>query len=703
MGQKAFQQVKRVLLNQTGQMSIFVALIFQVLFVLFAMVINIGLLVHDKINLQNAVDLGTYYAAERQAEVLNEIGHINYQLRQDYKLLAWRYRVLGTLGRNCDGQNNPVYEPPALKSIGLTDTAWVSSCPDYQPPPDYPAVCVANYMWAEFKPNSSEQESYCFRQYKVPTPTIPSVIIIAPFVPEVGASAAFTAQAQQFQLDACAKSGPLSWDFLMQIIYAYKLTIADRKSIILALRGNLVDPNPKDQINQQVKDGVRQTIMKNLTKANSDSFDESSFQFLNGLSLSGCNQNDGGAFVLPEIPIAPKMLFAFGQKGTCNWDIASQDDTADMDPADLAKYDPTNTMQSLAKGEPALTDPLHSTLGYEKNPWCMAYVGVKAKTKPRKPFAPFGKAIELEARSFAQPFGGRVGPWYTSQWPSGSPTSSGGNRLDPLTNSRQTASGGTASGTSPNVASLLPNYSRFPGDTLGLTSQITLGAQRQIMMAYAGQPKANRIHLSWFGHADQIPQTGDALATDGTATPFAGPAANLRKAEVAAVAPDLYDITYYSIDPAYDQNYLSLLPGTRFQGTGAPILGAPAQPLPDLGGVLKGASWNTEAQIKMAVSGGGFDSSLMGQIYYAIRQWEHLLTGWAPLSAQNYAFPTNRFQQCSGPATTGAMIPGKCAQGGRVGYSVRFISKSYLMSSNWQVGGDGGSAGPILNPPDPTF
>src|ERR1700679_743889 len=106
MGQKAFVRVKKVLLNETGQMSIFVALIFQVLFVLFAMVINIGLLVHDKINLQNAVDLGAYYAAERQSEVLNEIGHINYQLRQDYKLLAWRYRVLGTLGRDCDGQNN---------------------------------------------------------------------------------------------------------------------------------------------------------------------------------------------------------------------------------------------------------------------------------------------------------------------------------------------------------------------------------------------------------------------------------------------------------------------------------------------------------------------------------------------------------------------------------------------------------------------
>src|SRR3954465_9882805 len=94
--------------NELGQMSIFLALMFQVLFVFFAMVINVGLLVHDKINLQNAVDLGAYYAAQRQAEIMNEIGHVNYQIRQDWKLLAWRYRVLGTLGRQ--GRTNPPSE-----------------------------------------------------------------------------------------------------------------------------------------------------------------------------------------------------------------------------------------------------------------------------------------------------------------------------------------------------------------------------------------------------------------------------------------------------------------------------------------------------------------------------------------------------------------------------------------------------------------
>mgnify|MGYP002623770690 FL=1 len=89
---------KKILCEQRGQMAIFVALIFQVLFVFFAMAINVALIIHDKINLQNSVDLAAYYAASKQAELLNAMAHQNYQIRQAWKLYAWRYRVLGTTG-----------------------------------------------------------------------------------------------------------------------------------------------------------------------------------------------------------------------------------------------------------------------------------------------------------------------------------------------------------------------------------------------------------------------------------------------------------------------------------------------------------------------------------------------------------------------------------------------------------------------------
>ena len=87
----------RPLRNEKGQIAIFLVLVFQILFVFFAMSVNIGLVVYDKINLQNATDLAAYYAAEKQAEMLNQVGHINYQIRQAYKLLVFRLRVIGSV------------------------------------------------------------------------------------------------------------------------------------------------------------------------------------------------------------------------------------------------------------------------------------------------------------------------------------------------------------------------------------------------------------------------------------------------------------------------------------------------------------------------------------------------------------------------------------------------------------------------------
>ena len=49
--------------------------------------------------------MAAYYGAKQQAEVLNAMAHINYQMRQNWKLLAWRYRVLGTLVQDA-GQHN---------------------------------------------------------------------------------------------------------------------------------------------------------------------------------------------------------------------------------------------------------------------------------------------------------------------------------------------------------------------------------------------------------------------------------------------------------------------------------------------------------------------------------------------------------------------------------------------------------------------
>ena len=74
---------------------------------MFGMTINVAMVVHDKINLQNSVDFASLYVAQRQAEMLNAIAHQNYQIRQAYKLMAYRYYVIGTAAIEGTGGSGP--------------------------------------------------------------------------------------------------------------------------------------------------------------------------------------------------------------------------------------------------------------------------------------------------------------------------------------------------------------------------------------------------------------------------------------------------------------------------------------------------------------------------------------------------------------------------------------------------------------------
>lgn len=735
--------------NELGQMSIFLALVFQVLFVFFAMVINIGLLVHDKINLQNSVDLGAYYAAQKQAEILNEIAHLNYQIRQDYKLLAWRYWVLGTIGRN--GGSGLTQLPPQVSAFG-TDPGEIprlyrsGANPGGPLPPaqeEVPVACLANPYWWEFailshgaaRPN----ENYCWHPYnwvsgQIAMPSLPSTPATAAI--NRFATALAAASRADYRL-SCAQASPLSWAFVAAIMTNYKYSISYKKRAIKRLTENLVSENPLDRDGVPIRQGVIATIEKNLTESNRAGFDPNQVQILNGLTKGGCNEGSRpGERTLPEILTAPGMYFSLlGILGnSCNFSIRFQldHDSIRVAGGNIALWDPAPpaTLRQMVSGEPNFNDDFHSSLGFEKNPWCMAYVGVKTTTRSRKPFAPFGQPTTLEARAFAQPFGGRIGPWYGKRWerlaqisnsppaPAAAPGSSAMNphpsqiaeRTDPLTSPRLVPSGNPYQYS----AFTIPNFSRFPGDPLGFRSRRAQAVARHYFLPVAaistsrpaGGPEDPRLRLNWFYGFGSFPNSGDSLAFDMVAAATAGampaPLQWFRKVEMAAVAPDLFDLTYYSVDPAADENYVNHArnnPG-RYGAT-------TQRPVGDLGSredVADMRASDVETQIAAVTAGNpgesGVDPSLRGVVFWLVRSWKHLLTGWAPHRVTTFTFPTARFGQCQpgGEAIAGVMIPGKCTVGGRVGYSVRLVSRDHL-NGPWQVGGNGVSAQPILNPP----
>ncbi|CAN5724784.1 hypothetical protein BH10BDE1_BH10BDE1_29700 [soil metagenome] len=731
-------------------MSIFLALVFQVLFVFFAMVINIGLLVHDKINLQNSVDLGAYYAAQKQAEILNEIAHLNYEIRQDYKLLAWRYWVLGTLGRS--GQPTPATAQPQPAAGGIFADAPRRYSPSNPGAgiEEVPVACLANPFWWEFailSRGAPPNENYCWHPYNWTSPTIP-----IPTVPSTPATMGvnifarrLAQQSLQNYTQSCNAASPLSWAFVATILTQYKYSIAYKKKAIRKLRENLVSASPVDRDGRAIRDGVIQTIKKNLTESNQQSFDPTAVQMLNGLSKGGCEAGNSiypGAMTMPEILTAPGLYFAAltGTGDVCQFDIAFQVEINKIaNPPGVGAWDPDGSLRNQVAGEPGDDDEYHSSLGFEKNPWCMAYMGVKAGTSPRKPFAPFGKSVNLFARAFAQPFGGRIGPWYAKKWTRASPTSDSPappaaapaaanapvmmnpaagqqDRTDPLTSPRKMPGAGGYVYSSYTI----PNYSRYPGDRLGMRSMLAQASARTYLSAgnvrlqqpangnNPGDFSDGRVRLNWFYGYSMMNTTGDSLAFDDPAATNNGAipiqVARFRETEITAVAPDLFDITYYSIDPTADLNYVALARSNpaRYGINGVPMgdLGS-RENIPDM------RQRNVSTQVTSATTG-GIPNNLLPNIYWVVRDWKHLLTSWAPNRAANFNFPTDRFGKCAGDAIQGVPIPGRCVAGGRVGYSVRLIAREHLNAGSafdtsglpgWNIGGDGVAPGPILNPP----
>jgi Putative Flp pilus-assembly TadE/G-like len=142
-----------------------------------AFIINVGLFVKAKINLQNAVDAAAFSGAATQARQLTNIAYVNWELRNTFKEWMFKYYVLGQLGLAPEGPqgynlsdsqiagsgsvsfllrtpsatvvgtdvNNPNYDKYNVPSICIHNNSSTNICPLYALPgiPRFPAIGVA--------------------------------------------------------------------------------------------------------------------------------------------------------------------------------------------------------------------------------------------------------------------------------------------------------------------------------------------------------------------------------------------------------------------------------------------------------------------------------------------------------------------------------------------------------------------------------
>jgi hypothetical protein len=659
--------------NQRGQAAIFVALMFNVLFVFFAMAINIALVVHDKINLQNSVDLATYYAASKQAELLDVIAHENYQIRQSWKLLVWRYRVLGTMGLYQEARN-PVWTGE------LSDTPYSQAV--------RPSVCmIYKPTWDEVPP----REDLCNRP-NLRIPPLPEVKVIAGFLGINHGIAALSRQLRMQFNNECDNFAAYNWWFAASIMHAFRLDQRNRKQIIYALAESMSGGNDGDFLDldgNSVAEGARQTFIKNLTFANRQAFESGrgEFQIMN--SLQGVDTKQW----LVEIKTVPTMLYHDVN------DDPNQGCNAIVTPISSLPRRPA-AKTTLRKPYPAGLDAeslfvwatdnfladsdFQFSIGVEKNPWFMPYVGVKVKTSPRQIFFPIGGGVEMAARAFAKPFGGRIGPWYQSKWERGAPNSDG-TLVDGLMAPRM-AGGGLLNSQDDNRR--LPNYSRYPGDPLGLSSKLAINALNGL----------SSLKAELTSYINIKEDMGAGKPNDVLAWPRSGQQSELRNLEIAAISPDLFDITYYSVEPNFTKNYWERLRANKSKFN-IPF-DTPVRP--DLGHHGSDVEvYSIQEQMKLAKS----KSYQRSEAFYFVRDKTHLLTGWlSGQGAYNYDVSASmeNFGKCA-LADDGLKFnnPGSCvAGGGRTGYSVKMMSRDALFSNQHKIGGQA-APNAILNPPDP--
>jgi len=84
-------------LREKGQLSIFLGICLIIALTVLGFVINVGLFVKAKINLQNAVDAAAWSGASVQARQLTNIAYLNWEMRNTYKEWMFKYYILGQL------------------------------------------------------------------------------------------------------------------------------------------------------------------------------------------------------------------------------------------------------------------------------------------------------------------------------------------------------------------------------------------------------------------------------------------------------------------------------------------------------------------------------------------------------------------------------------------------------------------------------
>lgn len=378
----------------SGQISVLAALMIGTTFFLFfAFVVNTGMVVHAKINLQNAADMAAYSGAATQARQLDKIGILNYELRRQFKKFLFRYYVLGTRA--------------SLKPQGNGAVKWGPNMNQ-----GVPSVCVT------FKAN----DNYCQLNNLPSIPTYQANVLdaIGTALKEV------LEKIEQLRQANCSTIGNTNLMLLYLWLYKTEAGISSlmpqgganptqEDAKILATLGFLsrgLGLIPRNLIISKrinsLSNFVNQPAVKGLTINKLESYEQAGDPYARERTIQ--------AFYSAYHTLGPKVFLS---------DSIVMDELLPEGNLMLklkqvnAEFDTFATQQEIIGGPNGSCEqrfinlPVNgrSTLpvAVYKDPASILYYAVRLKASARVLLSPFGD-IEMTAYAAAKPFGSRIGP-----------------------------------------------------------------------------------------------------------------------------------------------------------------------------------------------------------------------------------------------------------------------------------------------------
>jgi len=356
--------------NEKGQVAILFAMVFTFMFILFAFVVDFGHLINNKMNLQLAADTAAYAGAAWQARTLNQIGQINYHLRQDFKELAMRVNVTH-IRHNRDfprgnnfiqgGNGKPNHEPFVCQQAGGYRTRGG----------------VVYQQQTNLCANADP------RFGGLPPIVVPPVI--AAFDPFQVALNQQLNRIRQIANTQCQAGAEDNLALVQHLESVYKNRARFHANQIRNLESflneDLINEQPGENARHPILKTVYETVRRNLSRSNR----------IPNFDIEVLRPNDNKYLELTDYTTSARLFY----------------------------YDFSNAGSGCV-AIPRRTPPIEIIAGFQKRQDILTYFAVRVKAKPNLLFMPqaWVEAAfpELEAYAAAKPFGSRIGPKSTTDF-----------------------------------------------------------------------------------------------------------------------------------------------------------------------------------------------------------------------------------------------------------------------------------------------